>query len=372
MARVLVVDDDSEYLEMINLLLERDGHQTVLSADGRDGLAKALADPPDLAILDVMMPGITGYEVCRQLRGNPATSAIPIIILTARGQPVDRDAALDAGADAHMSKPVTMSELSELITTLLAKRVTVRAPSLEGVVALLSLRGGVGVTTLAVNLAAALTQAGDASVCLVDLCPSSGHAALQLRLKPDPNWSGLARTGGVDAPLVASHLLKHDTDLRLLASPVFPVTGSQDMSRSVAQTVLNTLRQRFSTVVVDAPSVLSEAAMAAVEAAAVIGLVITAESASIQTAVGTLRALKDWFDKFRIILNHVAPGPETPTEPLERTLKRPVVATVPFDPAQAQALAHGEPLILHNPGSPLAQAVKELAEGLLRSADAGR
>jgi len=360
MARVLVVDDDSEYLEMINLLLERDGHQTVLSADGRDGLAKALADPPDLAILDVMMPGITGYEICRQLRGNPATSS------------VDRQASLDAGADAHMSKPVTMSELSELISTLLAKRVMVRAPSLEGVVVLLSLRGGVGVTMLAVNLAAALTQAGDASVCLVDLCPSSGHAALQLRLKPDPNWSGLARTGGIDAPLVASHLLKHNTGLRLLASPVFPVMGSQNMSRLAAQTVLSTLRQRFSTVVVDAPSVLNEAAVAAVEAAAVVGLVITAESASIQTAVGTLRALRDWFDKFRIILNYVAPGPETPIEPLERALKRPVVGTVPFDPAQAQALAQGEPLILRNPGSPLAQAVKELAGGLLRSADAGR
>ena len=105
MARILVIDDDSEYLEMINLLLERCGHLVSLSAEGKEGLEMALAEPPDLVILDVMMPGITGYELCRRLRTETATACVPIIILTARGQPVDREAALEAGADEYMSKP---------------------------------------------------------------------------------------------------------------------------------------------------------------------------------------------------------------------------------------------------------------------------
>ena len=72
MARILVIDDNVELLETIRQILEqRGGHQAVLSADGADGLAKALADPPDMAIVDVMMPGVSGYEICRRLRANP-------------------------------------------------------------------------------------------------------------------------------------------------------------------------------------------------------------------------------------------------------------------------------------------------------------
>ena len=119
--------------------MQRSGHQTMLSADGPDGLAKALADPPDLAVIDVMMPDMTGYEVVRQLRANSATASLPIIILTARGQPVDRQAALDAGADMYMSKPVTMAELSERVEGLLAKRTSARGSLLKGTLVILPL-----------------------------------------------------------------------------------------------------------------------------------------------------------------------------------------------------------------------------------------
>jgi pilus assembly protein CpaE len=130
---------------------------------------------------------MNGYEVCRQLRRNPATAQIPIIVLTARGQPVDREAALAAGADEYIAKPVTMAELLERVNRLLTSRIA-RRPA-GGTIAVLSLRGGVGVTTLAVNLAVTLARSSPNQVCLVDLSPSSGHDALQLGLRPDPNWS---------------------------------------------------------------------------------------------------------------------------------------------------------------------------------------
>lgn len=372
MAKILLIDDDSEFLDMINLLMRRGGHETVLSADGLDGLSKALADPPDLAVIDVMMPDMTGYEVVRQLRANPATVSLPIIILTARGQPVDRQAALDAGADDYMSKPVTMTELYERVEELLAKRTSAGATLLKGSLVMLSLRGGVGVTTLAVNLAATLAQAGDKVVCLVDLSSSSGHAALQLGLRPDPNWSGLIGASGFDVTAIDAHLLRHGSGLQLLASPVFPIVGQQGMSRPMAQMMLDILQQEFSVVVVDAPSVLDEATMAAVEMAAAVGLVVTAESPSIQTAVGTLRALKRWLPKFHIILNQVSPGSQLPAKAIEQALKRPVAGVIPFDPAQAQALAQGAPLALNDPNSMVAQAVRELAGKLAQSVAAGQ
>jgi DNA-binding response OmpR family regulator len=170
MARILVVDDNADLLQMIRMLLEeRGGHEVMLSAEGEDGLAKARANPPDLAIIDVMMPGMNGYEVCRQLRRNPATAQIPIIVLTARGQPVDREAALAAGADDYIAKPVTMAELLERVNRLLTSRIA-RRPA-GGTIAVLSLRGGVGVTTLAVNLAVTLARSSPNQVCLVDLSP---------------------------------------------------------------------------------------------------------------------------------------------------------------------------------------------------------
>ena len=366
MAKILVIDDNADLLETIRHVLEqRGGHQVVLSAEGADGLAKALADPPDLAIVDVMMPGVSGYEICRQLRANPATEAIPIIIFTARGQLVDRQAALDAGADDYMVKPVPLRELLERINGLLAKRAAGKEPVLAGTVVLLSLRGGVGVTTLAVNLAATLAQAGDGAACLVDVCPSSGHVALQLGLRPEPNWSDLIRAGVPDVDAVEAHLLQHASGVWVLASPIFPVIG-QGLPRTVVQAMLSILQQRFAVTVVDAPSVLSDVMMEALEVATVVGLVVTAEAPSIQTAVGTLRTLRQWSSKFRIILNQTTPGSQLSTGAIERTLRHPLVGTIPFDPAQAQALAHGAPLVLNSPDSPLAQAVRGLAQELAR------
>ena len=382
MAKILVIDDNADLLETIRQVLEmRGGHQAVLSADGMDGLRKALADPPELVIVDVMMPDVSGYEICRQLRANPATASIPIIIFTARGQLVDRQAALDAGANDYMVKPVPMKELLERINGLLAERVAEKKVVLARTVVLLSLRGGVGVTTLAVNLAATLARAGDHSplveeaevggaACLVDLCSSSGHVALQLGLRPEPNWSDLVGISAPDAEALDDYLLSHTSGLRVLASPVLPVLG-QELPGAVVQAMLGTLQQRFAVTVVDASSVLNEVTMAALEVATVVGLVITAEAPSIQTAVGTLRALRQWSDRFhrvpiRIILNQTAPGPSLPAEAIERTLRRPLVGTIPFDPAQARALTQRAPLALHNPDSPLAQAVQGLAQTLVR------
>jgi pilus assembly protein CpaE len=362
MARILVIDDEADLLEMMRLVLEqRGGHQAVLSAEGRDGLAKALAAPPDLAIIDVMMPGLTGYQLCRELRAHPTTASVPILILTARAQPADRDAALEAGANDYMTKPVMMVELLERVEALLAGGA--EAGGAAGTLVLMSLRGGVGVTTLAVNLALTLAQAGDSETCLVDLCPSSGHVALQLGLRPDPNWSTLGK-GVLDVGSVEAHLLQHSSGLRVLASPFVPAVG-QGVAHGNGPALLQVLCERFPTVVVDAPPVLDEMAVAVLESASAVGLVFTAEPASIQTTVGTLRALQQWSGKLHVILNQVVPGARPPAEALAQALKRKVAVSVPYEPAQARSLAGRSPLVLSGPDSPLVGAVQELARTLV-------
>lgn len=363
MARVLVVDDNADLLQMIRMLLEeRGGHEVILSAEGEDGLAKARANPPDLAIIDVMMPGMNGYEVCRQLRQNPATAQIPIIILTARGQPVDREAALAAGADEYIAKPVTMAELLERVNRLLTTRIAPRVAG--GTIAVLSLRGGVGVTTLAVNLAVTLARSSPNQVCLVDLSPSSGHDALQLGLRPDPNWSALALlTSGPGSATIRNYLLTHPSGVHLLASPFVPVVGG-GLPPEMVLAVLTALRENFLYVVADLPAILTEGVMAVLGNADVILLVTAADPAAVQTTVGTLQVLKPYASKVRLILNQTGPEPVPPVEALQRVLKHPISGAIPFDPSQARALAQGKPLALSAPDSPLARAVAHLATEL--------
>lgn len=365
MARILVIDDNADLLQMIRLLLEeRGGHEVVLSAEGQDGLDKAASDPPDLAIIDVMMPGMTGYEVCQRLRSNPSTADIPIIILTARGQDVDRQAALEAGADVYIAKPVTMADLLEQVNELLEKKGSPgRRPS-GGATAFLSLRGGVGTTTLAVNMAAALQQQGAGNVCLVDLSPSSGNTALQLGLRPDPNWSALAMMGNQpDVSTVGAYLLEHASGLHILASPFVPVVGD-GLPQETVQSMMNALRERFSNLVIDLPSILNEVTMTSLEAVDTITLVLASDPPAIQATLGTLQALRTYTDKIRLVLNQATSGQQLPKEALERVLRRPLNGMIPFDPAQAQALSQGQPLTLSAPESPFAQAVIGLVPSL--------
>lgn len=109
MSRVLVVEDEPMVAEVVERYLRRDGHDVTLSFDGRDGLDRFLASPPDLVILDMMLPRLDGETVCREMR---AISDVPIIMLTARGDERDRLRGLDLGADDYISKPFSPRELA--------------------------------------------------------------------------------------------------------------------------------------------------------------------------------------------------------------------------------------------------------------------
>jgi DNA-binding response OmpR family regulator len=108
MATVLIVDDDPRILDLLRLYVERDGHRVMLASDGAEALDQAKQRHPDLVLLDVMLPGIDGFEVCRALR---ETSDVPILLLTARSGDSDKVIGLDLGADDYIVKPFSPREL---------------------------------------------------------------------------------------------------------------------------------------------------------------------------------------------------------------------------------------------------------------------
>jgi DNA-binding response OmpR family regulator len=123
---VLVADDDEDILQLVSFRLERAEYTVVTAADGQQALAAARQHQPDLAVLDVMMPGLNGYEVTRQLRADAATAQIPVILLTARVQEADVSRGFEAGADDYLRKPFSPQELRSRVQAILARRSSIR------------------------------------------------------------------------------------------------------------------------------------------------------------------------------------------------------------------------------------------------------
>ena len=118
--RVLIVDDDPLILNIVHTVLDLEDFSVSTAEDGETALAAIEREPPDVMVLDVMMPGMDGFEVCAAIRASEAHSTLPIVLLTARDTPEDRQAGMDAGADAYLSKPFSPLELIEVIETLLS------------------------------------------------------------------------------------------------------------------------------------------------------------------------------------------------------------------------------------------------------------
>jgi DNA-binding response OmpR family regulator len=114
----LVVDDDATVAEVVGRYLERDGFRVDTVGDGRVALEQAITNPPDLVVLDVMMPGLDGLEVCRRLR---ALAPVPVILLTARGDENDRVIGLELGADDYVAKPFSTKELVARVRAVLRR-----------------------------------------------------------------------------------------------------------------------------------------------------------------------------------------------------------------------------------------------------------
>lgn len=115
---VLVVEDEPNIIEAISFILAREGWQVDTHSNGDDAVEVIRARAPDVLILDVMLPGRSGYDILRDLRDDPATSALPVLMLTARGQTKDRELAERAGASRYMTKPFSNAEVLEAVRAL--------------------------------------------------------------------------------------------------------------------------------------------------------------------------------------------------------------------------------------------------------------
>ena len=229
--KILIIDDDLDTLRLVGLMLQRQGYQITVASSGEQGLEKAFEEPPNLILLDIMMPAMDGYEVARRLRANPKTESIPILMFTAKTQLDDKVAGFEVGADDYLTKPTHPSELQSRVKALLARSgksrqelATEKHEQQGHVIGLVSARGGMGVSSLAANLAASLFHKFQADVVLAELTPGQGSLALDLGIE---NGNGLSEIlgrapGDITRNLIAEQLIPHDAGFKVLPSSNHP------------------------------------------------------------------------------------------------------------------------------------------------------
>jgi two-component system alkaline phosphatase synthesis response regulator PhoP len=120
--KILVIEDDPATLRLVDYSLRHKGYQVLTASNGLEGIRKARKEKPDVVILDVMLPGMDGFEICHRLRSEPETAQVLILMFSAKAQEVDRNMGLKVGADDYLTKPVDPGEMVSRVESLLNQK----------------------------------------------------------------------------------------------------------------------------------------------------------------------------------------------------------------------------------------------------------
>ncbi|OGN86829.1 MAG: hypothetical protein A2158_08005 [Chloroflexi bacterium RBG_13_46_14] len=363
MPKVLVVDDDPAGQRLIKYMLTPQGYEVITASNGILGLQMATQQSPDLVILDIMLPGIDGFEVCRRLREGSNTAKISIVMLSGKAQETDRDTGLKMGADAYLIKPVDRQELTDTVNKLINEKTEVVKQRQGKIITLIGARGGVGTSTITTNVSVALTDKGY-STLLVDLSPSFSILADMMGLTIKQSIAGLFKgTGGVISPSIIKELtVDHPSGVKLLWADVFPEEYGS-MTRENVDKLLQETGNLSDFVIVDVPASPSDHAIAALTAADTVVLVAGAARESLEridTSVTRLSRFGVDSEKIKLILVDRSGNANNHT--VSSTGSLPVLGFVHYcDSECAEAEAKNTPVILNAPLSKIAEDIYKIA-----------
>ncbi len=371
--KILIVDDDIDSLKLIGLMLQRQGYEVVAANAGNQALSKAASENPNLIILDVMMPDMDGYEVCRRLRANPDTRAIPIIMFTAKTLVDDKVAGFEAGADDYLTKPTHPAELASRVRTILSRNTTQKKPQQNKgtAIGVIGAKGGVGATTMALNMSAAFNLTGENSI-LGDFRLGSGSLGLMLGF---PQSYGMANilskpTNEIRPALIEGELVAHQSGLRgLLSSPrakeaqlTYPVESGLAVIRGMRQmgkpaifdlgsspdsTISRLQREMDHLVLVVEPNPI----------ALTQGREILHELESNGPSAGQIHV---------VVVNRAQTNAQTPWHEVEHILGQELRAIISAAPDQLfQAARSAVPVVLYQPNAVISTQISKLVEDIL-------
>jgi CheY-like chemotaxis protein len=266
---ILVIDDSEVVRKLVHYQLTDAGYTVLAAEDGAMGLKMLKEHTPDLVILDVQMPEMDGYEVCRRLRQIHGLSHIPVIMVTALSTINSMQAGFEAGADDYITKPFKPAELQMRVNAILRRAATGGSATLEpetSTIAVFSLRGGTGCTSFAVNLAIGLSRLWGTNGILLDLDLPLGSCEILMDLQPKQSLSTLIQhdISSLDEVLIGGHLTKHYSGTQLFAG-IFNPADSDFITENIVSLVLDHLQSLSRYVIVDTAHNFSAQTLAVLE-----------------------------------------------------------------------------------------------------------
>lgn len=378
--KILVVDDDAQTVTLVGLALQREGYDIVPAHSGEEALQKAIQLAPALVILDVMMPGISGLEVCHRLRENPTTATTPILLFSAKAGIDDRLAGFEAGADGYVTKPVHPKELVSRVQGLLL-RSSRSKPSDEdpppNVIGFLGSKGGVGTTTLAVNVgvALALGQAKGQRVVLVELHAGMATAGLQLGLPEIGRITTILDQplADIDVEMVEAQLDQHKTGLLALTGQARPSGMATSISADHGELIVEHLGTLADYVLVDLGAGLNDVNRRVLPRCRHVAVVVGSNPISLMLARMLLDALNESLHiprhRISLVLVNLSHSSFSVTkDTFEGTLQHSLNAVISAAPEMAfTSSGRHEPIMAAGAESFVAQQYRDVAEGLLKA-----
>ena len=368
--KILIVDDEPNVLRMVSYALSAEGFEVVVAQNGNEALIKVLTEVPDLVILDVMLPDMSGAEVCAKLRKRQDAIDLPIIMLSALAQVSDKVICLEAGADEYLTKPIAPEELIARIKALLGRFRQVRRslPKQPGkVLGFIGAKGGVGTTTAALNIASALVMQ-QKRVVAAEIRSSYGTFSAQMRLDQPKGLVNLLvhDPGKINEQLVSLHLAVLPSGLKLLVGPQ-SVAEYRGIEPQHVEKIIQIITSMVDYAILDLPCFPSDANQAAIRCCDLVALVVEPESTSLASGIVAVDLLRSWGvygDRLGIIVvNRTSFVIPIKLDQFKTALGHEIIGVIPTaaDALFSSQLA-GLPIILFQPSSDVTKTFVEITK----------
>lgn len=379
--KILLVDDDVDTLRLVGLMLQRQGYQIIAANNGEQALTIAQSENPDLILLDIMMPDMDGYDVTLRLRENPSTSAIPIIMFTAKNQVDDKVTGFEVGADDYLTKPTQPRELYAHIRAVLSRERNIAStPTLRSrehrrgyIIGILGAKGGLGVSTMALNLGICMQKLTEREIIIAEFRPGEGDIALMLGINNPAGFADLVSQNphSITAEHVSSHLINHKHKVKLLLASYKPNDTQYITYQDHFDSITSHLASLADYVVIDLgpslPPITSKMLPNCDE------LIVVIESNPInvfrsQTIIDELRSRGFGEGRLHVVLyNRQRIDTQYSLLQVQQDLRYPV--SLVFTAAaelNLQAVKNKVPLVIFNPDNITSQQFSRLAENIIK------
>jgi len=374
-AKILIVDDEPNVVHMVSYTLIAEGFEVVVAQNGAEALSKVQTEAPDLVLLDVMLPDISGADVCEQLRKQQDTIELPIIMLSALAQVADKVRCLEAGADEYVTKPIAPQELIARINSLLGRLHRVRSSLSKHsgkVLGFIGAKGGVGTTTAALNVASALVTQ-EKQVVAAEIRSSYGTFSAQFNLVQPPGLASLLKVdpGKMNEHEISLHFTYLPSGLRLLVGPQ-NVAEYREIEAQQVEMILKIIISMVDYVILDLPCYPSDANQAAIRRCDLVALVVEPECTALASGIVAVNQIRSWGiygNRLGIIVVNRAPLViPIKVDQIKTSLGHDIIEVIP---TAAEGLIASqrvsEPIIRYQPMSDISKAFFEMTKRISAS-----